>query len=67
MDGLLLSGGYPELYAEQLESNKDMRSQIRGAVRRNMPTLAECGGFLYLHTFIEAAENAVKDDAGQKK
>ncbi len=67
VDGLLLSGGYPELYAEQLESNKDMRSQIRGAVRRNMPTLAECGGFLYLHTFIEAAENAVKDDAGQKK
>lgn len=51
VDGLLLSGGYPELYAEQLESNKDMRSQIRGAVRRNMPTLAECGGFLYLHTF----------------
>ncbi len=46
--GLYLPGGYPELYAEQLSANEAMRRAIREAVSRGMPTVAECGGFLYL-------------------
>jgi len=47
--GLLLPGGYPELYAKQLSENTAMRSAIKDAIGRGMPCLAECGGFLYLN------------------
>lgn len=50
--GLLLGGGYPELYAKELENNRAMRSEIRRAVTGGMPTVAECGGFLYLHSLL---------------
>ena len=46
--GLILWGGYPELYAEQLSQNTEMLSAIRAAAQRQMPILAECGGFMYL-------------------
>ena len=50
--GLLLGGGYPELYAKELEENTAMRKDIKAAVESGMPVVAECGGFLYLHTAI---------------
>lgn len=56
LDGLLLSGGYPELYARQLSENETMRQSIRAAIARGMPCIAECGGFLYLHEFLEGAD-----------
>ncbi|MBQ9720764.1 MAG: hypothetical protein IJV64_08730 [Oscillospiraceae bacterium] len=46
--GLYLPGGYPELYAETLSANQKMIQSIRGAVLKGIPTVAECGGFLYL-------------------
>lgn len=49
IDGLILPGGYPELYAEQLSENTSMREAISKVICNGMPTLAECGGFLYLH------------------
>ena len=50
--GLLLGGGYPELYAKELEENTAMRKEIKAAAESGMPVVAECGGFLYLHTAI---------------
>ncbi len=47
--GLILPGGYPELYAKRLSENTAMRTAIREAIENGMPCLAECGGFLYLH------------------
>ena len=47
-DGLYLGGGYPELYTEELSQNRGMLSSIQSAIAGGMPTLAECGGFLYL-------------------
>ena len=47
-DGLYLPGGYPELYAEALSRNESIRKAIAAAVADGMPTVAECGGFLYL-------------------
>ena len=49
LDGLLLHGGYPELYAESLSKNTSMRHSIRSALEAGLPCMAECGGFLYLH------------------
>ncbi len=54
--GMLLSGGYPELYAGRLSENKSMRQAIRQALERGMPCMAECGGFLYLHEELEGTE-----------
>jgi len=47
-DGLILGGGYPELYLEQLSRNETMRESIRNAITNGLPTIAECGGFMYL-------------------
>lgn len=55
-DGLLLGGGYPELYLEQLWENETMRTSIRQAIRSGMPYLAECGGFLYLHERMQTKD-----------
>ena len=49
IDGVILGGGYPELYAEQLEKNHSMRNSIKAALEDQMPSVAECGGFMYLH------------------
>lgn len=57
-DGLYLVGGYPELYARQLSENTSMRESILRAFSRNMPIIAECGGFLYLQKELE-------DDQGE--
>ena len=47
-DGLVLGGGYPELYAERLAANVTMRESIRQSLEKGMPCFAECGGFMYL-------------------
>ena len=47
-DALYLGGGYPEEFSEKLFSNTKMMMMIRNRVRSGLPTIAECGGFLYL-------------------
>lgn len=54
--GMLLGGGYPELYAGQLSENISMRTAIRETVTSGLPTVAECGGFLYLHKTLTDRE-----------
>lgn len=57
--GMILNGGYPELYAERLSANQSMMREIRDALNHGMPGLAECGGFLYLHEELENMEKQV--------
>lgn len=52
-DGLILCGGYPELYLRELSENKEMLSAIQSAIKSGIPTIAECGGFMYLHDSVE--------------
>ena len=54
--GLYLPGGYPELYAKALAKNTAMRASIRHAVENGLPTVAECGGFLYLCQTLQDAQ-----------
>lgn len=51
-DAMLLGGGYPELYTKELSENVSMRESIKKAFRAGLPTVAECGGFMYLHKYI---------------
>ena len=62
--GLILSGGYPELYADKLSKNKSMLSDIYKRINDGIPTIAECGGFMYLHRSIEDKSGNVFSMAG---
>lgn len=54
--GLLIGGGYPELYAKELSENVTLRAAIQHAQALGMPVVAECGGFMYLHSAITDKE-----------
>lgn len=61
---LLIGGGYPELYAGELSRNSKMRAAVKSAVESGMPVVAECGGFLYLHSEIADRDGICHDMAG---
>lgn len=63
-DALILGGGYPELAAKKLSQNKTMLKDIHDAVKSNMPCIAECGGFMYLHNSMEDMEKVSYKMAG---
>lgn len=48
LDGLILGGGFPEVFAEGLSQNRTMRSAIAQHIANGFPTYAECGGLMYL-------------------
>ena len=56
--GLLLGGGYPELHLRDLSANLSMLDSIRRAVRSGLPSIAECGGFMYLHRSVRDIHGA---------
>ena len=64
IDGLYLPGGYPELYPEPLSDNTNLRQQIAEMISAGLPTVAECGGFLYLHRELEDMNGAFYPMAG---
>ncbi len=51
-DALLIGGGYPELYVNELSRNVSMKNAMKQAFEKGMPVVAECGGFMYLHDAI---------------
>jgi len=53
ISGLYLPGGYPEVYASKLSGNTRMLHAIRETIDQGLPTIAECGGFLYLHETLD--------------
>ncbi|MEW6254206.1 MAG: cobyrinate a,c-diamide synthase, partial [Planctomycetota bacterium] len=48
LDGLILGGGFPEVFMDQLQANTPLRAAIRRAIEAGLPTYAECGGLMYL-------------------
>lgn len=52
-DFFYLGGGYPEVFKEQLSSNKSMLSSIKSYADNGGCIYAECGGLMYLMEYIE--------------
>ncbi len=48
VDALFIGGGFPELFAAELEANAPLRTKIRSAIDAGLPVYAECGGLMYL-------------------
>ena len=46
--GLVLGGGFPEVYAEQLSANTSLRAAVAALAATGAPVWAECAGLLYL-------------------
>ncbi|MGF7185776.1 cobyrinic acid a,c-diamide synthase [Desulfitispora alkaliphila] len=57
VEGLIIGGGFPELFLPQLASNQKMKDSIKKAYEQEMPIYAECGGYLYLMHGIEDFES----------
>ncbi len=47
-DLLYMGGGFPEVFAEELEKNVSMRKSIKKAHDEGLAIYAECGGLMYL-------------------
>ena len=48
LDGLIIGGGFPELFADELSQNQALRSEIHSAIADGLPCYAECGGMMWL-------------------
>ncbi|MFF4020431.1 cobyrinate a,c-diamide synthase [Streptomyces sp. NPDC001843] len=46
--GLVIGGGFPEVYAAELSANEPLRKAVAGLVLGGAPVAAECAGLLYL-------------------
>ncbi len=56
IDGLYIGGGLPEEYARLLAKNQVTKQSIKRAIEQNLPTFAECGGFMYLAKAFETTD-----------
>jgi cobyrinic acid a,c-diamide synthase len=59
VDGLIIGGGFPEMFAKRLEDNHSLRREIREKALSGLPIYAECGGYMYLM-------ESLKDFEGQE-
>lgn len=48
INGLYIGGGFPELFAKELEANESFRNSIYDFANDGMPIYAECGGLMFL-------------------
>jgi cobyrinic acid a,c-diamide synthase len=56
VNGLYIGGGFPEEFAQILSENTAVLESIKQAVQNGLPTLAECGGFMYLTDSLETTD-----------
>lgn len=64
IDGLYIGGGFPEEFARELSGNNIAKVSIKQAIEKGLPTLAECGGFMYLTDSIETTDHVRHEMVG---
>jgi cobyrinic acid a,c-diamide synthase len=53
--GLVVGGGFPEVYADALSANETLRADVAALAARGGPVAAECAGLLYLSRELDGA------------
>ena len=53
--GIYIGGGFPEIYAQELSANQNMRTKLAQLLAQDIPCYAECGGLMYLCQSIRVA------------
>lgn len=59
IEGLYVGGGYPEVFAGELQENGSLKEDIRKSIETGLPAYAECGGLMYLSESIKNLEGQV--------
>ncbi|WP_123628350.1 cobyrinate a,c-diamide synthase [Streptomyces sp. SAI-097] len=54
-DGLVIGGGFPEVYAAELSANEGLRKSVAELALSGAPVAAECAGLLYLCRELDGA------------
>ncbi|MFI6081895.1 cobyrinate a,c-diamide synthase [Streptomyces sp. NPDC051217] len=54
-EGLVIGGGFPEVYAPELGANEPLREAVAELAHSGAPVAAECAGLLYLARSLDGA------------
>ncbi len=64
IQGLYFGGGFPEVFAKELAANQSARASVKALIQAGVPTIAECGGLMYLCDRIEDFEHNLFEMVG---
>jgi len=60
VSGLVIGGGFPEMFMEALSANVALRRSVREAAEAGLTIYAECGGLMYLSRRITWGERSAE-------
>lgn len=64
VDGIILGGGFPEMFVDKLTKNVSMKQAIFTAGKMGLPIYAECGGLMYLTSSISDFSGEIYEMVG---
>ncbi|MFJ8589759.1 cobyrinate a,c-diamide synthase [Streptomyces sp. NPDC093598] len=64
--GLVIGGGFPEVYAAELSANEPLRMAVAALAESGAPVAAECAGLLYLCRELDGLPMCGVLDAGAR-
>ncbi|MGX5208888.1 cobyrinate a,c-diamide synthase [Streptomyces violaceus] len=65
-NGLVIGGGFPEMYVSELSANEPLRKAVAGLAESGAPVAAECAGLLYLCRELDGQPMCGVLDAGAR-